>query len=155
MIIHSFVPFFLPKSLHFFINRNKQIPAFECAFIRVLFDIDNKNSFHGGRKIELSANPQNFAPSLTKSPDFKFSLDPVSNPFTGTFESLMKRIHFLAKFVEATSYSTFKMVNSMISLPGPLTSKHIQISLQNFHSPALFVTLWTSQCEVTISSFHL
>ena len=61
MIIHSFVQFFLPKSLHFFINRNKQIPAFECAFIRVLFDIDNKNSFHGGRKIELSANPQNFA----------------------------------------------------------------------------------------------
>ena len=43
----------------------------------------------------------------------------------------------------------------MISLPGPLTSKHIQISLQNFQSPALFVTLWTSQCEVTISSFHL
>ena len=34
--------------------------SFESLFIWVLFDINNKNVFYRGRKIELSVNPQNF-----------------------------------------------------------------------------------------------
>ena len=34
--------------------------SFETLFIWVLFDINNKNVFYRGRKIELSVNPQNF-----------------------------------------------------------------------------------------------
>ena len=53
-----------------------------CEPVRwsLIWHWQQKFAEEGGRKIELSVNPQNFVPSLTKSPDFKFSLS-SSHPF--------------------------------------------------------------------------